>query len=179
MRTYKAANMNKKRRSGKKAQRSGKLAEQELLATDVPYLIYKRYEPYKRLNGGTIFKAQSLEKAGCDYSIFTPHNAGMIEVKSRDSDRLALSALDVKQHEQLAQLSEWGRIALVLARLSGNWYCIPYSIFKEPPRGKKSWNVTELEPYALEQRDGKLLLLAHLDRHYPPPPAPLRQEEDQ
>lgn len=170
VRRRKATPAQKKARvAGKKAQRSGRSAEEELLQTDADALIYKRYEPYKRLNGGTIFKAQALEKSGCDYSIFTPHNAGMIEVKSREADRLALSALDDKQHEQLTQLAEWGRISLVLARLRGDWYCIPYLLFRAPPKGKKSWNREELAPYAVSVRDGLLTLQSHLDKHYPPP----------
>lgn len=155
-------------KAGRKAQKQGKAAEQLLLQTDADALIYKRYEPYRRLSGGTLFKAQALEKSGCDYSIFTPHNAGMIEVKSREADRLALSALDEKQHEQLAQLSEWGRISLVLARLRGQWYCIPYHLFKTPPRGKKSWNRDELIPFTCEWKGGLLHLQKHLDQHYPP-----------
>lgn len=158
-------------KNGKKAQYNGKLAESHLLNTDChSALIYKRHEPYRRLTGGTVFKAQSLEKAGCDYSIYTPHAAGMIEVKSRDSDRIATAALDEKQHQQLAQLSEWGHIALVLARLKEQWYCIPYSDFIEPPKGKKSWNTKELtaSKFKVEQGMGGILCLqSHLDRHYP------------
>lgn len=167
MRVYQSKTKTKSQVRGKRAQSAGKSAEQELLNTDCPYLIYKRYEPYRRLNGGTIFKAQSLEKSGCDYSIFTPTNAGMIEVKSRASDRLALSALDEKQHQQLKQLSEWQRIALVLARLNDEWYCIPYHHFTSPPRGKKSWNKTDLTPYAVTALPcGRLLLQSHIDKHY-------------
>jgi hypothetical protein len=164
--------LSSQKRAGRLAQKQGKSAEEVLLSShDCDALIYKRYEPYRRLNGGTIFKAQSLEKSGCDYSIFTPHNAGMIEVKSREADRLALSALDEKQHEQLAQLGEWGRISLVLARLRGEWYCIPYLLFKTPPSGKKSWNRTDLAPFAVSYCPATacLSLQVHIDRHYPLP----------
>jgi hypothetical protein len=171
MRTYKA---NRKRsgltpaqKRGYKSKMNGREAEELLLNTDIQGLIYKRYEPYKRLTGGKIFKAQATDKAGCDYSVFTASNAGMIEVKSREASRLAVSILDETQQAQLEQLASMNRIALVLARLQGQWYCIPYPIFKAPPKGKKSWSSSDLEPYAVQVKNGVLQLNEHLIRYYP------------
>jgi len=171
MRSYKAtrtrAKLTAAQKRGYKSKLNGKSAEEVLLNTDVDGLIYKRYEPYRRLTGGRIFKAQATEKAGCDYSIFTARNAGMIEVKSRESDRITLKALDETQHAQLERLSTMGRIALVLVRLRGEWYCIPYPIFKTPPKGSKSWSKGQLACYVVEERDGVLRLNEHIHRHYP------------
>lgn len=150
---------------GYKSKINGRKAEEFLLNTDIEGLVYKRYEPYRRLTGGKIFKAQATEKSGCDYSVFTPFASGMIEVKSREADRIALSALDDTQHAQLEQLSTMGCIALVLVRLRGQWYCIPYPIFKVPAKGK-SWGLVALRPYLVDEVDGKLLLNTHLLRHY-------------
>lgn len=150
---------------GYKSKMNGRAAEELLLNTDVEGLIYKRYEPYRRLTGGKIFKAQATEKAGCDYSIFTAYNAGMIEVKSRDADRIPVSALDETQHAQLDALAELGRISLVLVRLRGQWYCVPYPVFKTPMKGK-SWSHADLAPYAVNESDGVLCLNTHLLRLY-------------
>ena len=171
MRTYKAnrktSGLTPAQKRGYKSKMNGREAEELLLNTDIQGLIYKRYEPYRRLTGGKIFKAQATEKAGCDYSVFTASNAGMIEVKSREADRLALSVLDETQHAQLDQLSSMNRIALVLARLRGQWYCIPYPIFKAPKKGKKSWSLSDLEPYTVQVKNGVLQLNEHLIRYYP------------
>lgn len=176
MRQYKPSSLTNKvkssrhKRAGKKAQSSGKQAEQFMLSTDINGLVYKRYEPYKRLTGGTIFKAQSMEKSGCDYSVFTSTCSGMIEVKSRDSDRISLSALDETQHGQLQALSEMGLIALVLVRLTSGWYVIPYPLFKTPPNGKKSWNSADLTALSCQVSvvDGVMLLQSHINKHYTP-----------
>jgi hypothetical protein len=150
---------------GYKSKMNGRTAEELLLNTDIDGLIYKRFEPYRRLTGGKIFKAQATEKAGCDYSVFTAHNAGMIEVKSREADRIPVSALDETQHAQLDALAELGRIALVLVRLRGRWYCVPYPVFKTPVKGK-SWSHDDLAPFTVSEVDGVLCLNSHLIRHY-------------
>lgn len=151
---------------GYKSKMNGRDAEELLLNTDIEGMVFKRFEPYRRLTGGKIFKAQATEKAGCDYSVFTAYNAGMIEVKSREAERIAVSALDETQSNQLEELSSLGRIALVLVRLKGEWYCVPYTIFKTPVKGK-SWSRSELASYAVEEsEDGVLCLNTHLIRHY-------------
>jgi len=150
---------------GYKSKVNGREAEEILLCTDIDGMIFKRFEPYRRLTGGKIFKAQATEKAGCDYAVFTPHNAGMIEVKSREADRVAVSVLDETQQAQLEQLSQMGRIALVLVRLRGEWYCVPYPVFKTPPKGK-SWSKVQLADYAVTSSDGVLSLNTHILRHY-------------
>ena len=170
MRTYRASRKgaltSAAQKRGYKSKVNGRAAEELVLVSDISGLIYKRHEPYRRLTGGKVFKAQATEKAGCDYSVFTSYNAGMIEVKSREADRIALSALDETQHAQLNQLSELGRIALVLVRLRGAWFCIPYQVFKSPPNGVKSWSTASLTPYQVKQVDGVLCLEEHLLRHY-------------
>jgi hypothetical protein len=170
MRTYKASRKrpltSAAQKRGYKSKVNGRDAEELVLVSDIDGMLFKRYEPYRRLTGGKIFKAQATEKAGCDYSVFTAYNAGMIEVKSREADRIALSALDETQHAQLHQLSEMGRIALVLVRLRGEWYCLPYAVFKSPPNGVKSWSISALSTYQVRQVDGVLCLEEHLRRHY-------------
>ncbi len=169
MRSYQAGRkrtpLTPAQKRGYKSKVNGREAEEILLNTDLDGMIFKRFEPYRRLTGGKIFKAQATEKAGCDYSVFTPHNAGMIEVKSREADRVAVSVLDDTQHAQLQQLSDMNRIALVLVRLRGEWYCIPYAVFKTPPKGK-SWAKPALVNYAVSVVDGVLHLNTHILRYY-------------
>jgi hypothetical protein len=90
----------------------------------------------------------------------------MIEVKSREADRVAVSVLDETQQAQLGDLADMGRIALVLVRLRGEWYCVPYPVFKTPPKGKLSWSKADLAGYAVTVSDGVLHLNAHILRHY-------------
>lgn len=169
MRSYlnnrKRSRLTPAQKRGYKSKMNGRSAEELLLNTDIDGLIYKRHEPYRRLTGGKVFKAQATEKAGCDYSVFTAYNAGMIEVKSREADRIPVSALDETQQAQLDALAQMGRIALVLVRLRGAWYCIPYPVFKTPVKGK-SWSHADLAPYAVTETDGVLCLNTHLTRHY-------------
>jgi hypothetical protein len=162
----KRAGLSAAQKRGLKSKLNGRSAEDVLLNTDIEGMIFKRFEPYRRLTAGTIFKAQATEKAGCDYSVFTRHNAGMIEVKSREADRVAVSVLDETQQAQLGDLADMGRIALVLVRLRGEWYCVPYPVFKTPPKGKLSWSKADLADYAVTVSDGVLHLNAHILRHY-------------
>ena len=120
--------------SGYKSKKNGQSAEDEIEATALHYLekgeaeILKRYEPYKRVSGGgKIFKAVYTHKSGCDYSVWLPcGRSGMIEVKSREADRISISAIDEEQRKQLERRHNWGQIALILVRLRGEWYCITY-----------------------------------------------------
>jgi len=138
--------------AGYTAKQNGKDAESLLDKTAEYYastgeaLIYKRYEPYKRVSGGTtrVFKAVYAGKAGCDYSIWLPDGrAGMIEVKSRDSKRIRIDALNDDQHKQLAMMKQFNMLAYVLVRLSDRWFLIDYANWLHPKR--KSHNTEQLQ----------------------------------
>ena len=136
----------KKRLAGLRAKRNGAIAEQVLsdTAKAVPALIYKRYEPYKRVSkgGGKTFRAVYTEKSGCDYSIFLPDGrAGMIEVKSRQT-RINKSAIDETQHHQLLDLLSMGHLAYVLIFIEGEWVLVNYYKFISGPR--KSYTLAQL-----------------------------------
>lgn len=149
--------------AGYTAKQNGKDAESLLDQTAEYYagtgeaLIYKRYEPYKRVSGGTtrVFKAVYAGKAGCDYSIWLPDGrAGMIEVKSRDATRIRIDALNDDQHKQLALMKQFNMLAYVLVRLNDQWYLIDYDKWLHPKR--KSHNISQL------QEIGTLLVVTHI-----------------
>ena len=119
--------------AGLKAKKNGQSAELLLNITAQHYatsgkaLIYKRYEPYKRVSTGKVFKAVYTGKAGADYSIFLPDGrAGMIEVKSRDSDRISISAVSEDQVQQLKKLKEFNQLAYILVRLKTRWFIVDF-----------------------------------------------------
>jgi len=128
----------KKKLAGLRAKRNGQRSEHvlETTASALSLMIYKRYEPYKRISrsGTKSFRAVYLGKSGCDYSVFlSDGRAGMIEVKSRQS-RINKSALDEVQHSQLDNLKKMGHLAYVLIYISECWILVDYSAFMQPDR---------------------------------------------
>ena len=153
----------KKRLAGLRAKRNGQIAEHVLEKTASCFgaLIYKRYEPYKRVSkgGGKSFRAIYTEKSGCDYSFFLPDGkAGMIEVKSRQS-RINKSAIDEVQHTQLLDLLSLGHLAFVLIYISGEWVLVDY--YKFISTEQKSYTLEQLLTIGvhLEVEDGILVNL--------------------
>lgn len=138
----------KRKLAGLEAKKNGSRAEQVLEDTSTYYssslLIYKRYEPYKRVSGkGRVFRAVYAGVAGCDYSIFmSDGRAGMIEVKSRRSNRLQKSALSESQHFQLDQLMKWKHLSFLLIFMCEKWILISYAQFMTTKR--KSHNFEQL-----------------------------------
>lgn len=107
--------------------------------------ICKRYEPYRRVgSGGKVFKATYTERAGCDFELWLADGrAGHIELKSREADRIPKSAIDDMQSAQLSRRLAYGHLALVLVRLRGVWYLVPWERWQEGER--KSHNAKQLE----------------------------------
>lgn len=107
--------------------------------------ICKRYEPYRRVgSGGKVFKATYTERAGCDFELWLADGrAGHIELKSREADRIPKSAIDDTQSAQLSRRLAYGHLALVLVRLRGVWYLVPWDKWGEGER--KSHNAAQLE----------------------------------
>lgn len=133
------------------AKRNGAAAEDEVEALAAQLLnegkaeINKRFEPYKRIGGGTAggFRAVNIGKSGCDYEVLLPDGrAGHLEVKSREADRIPKDALDPVQQAQLARRVAWGQLALVLVRLRGVWFLVPYANWHLGDR--KSHNAAQL-----------------------------------
>lgn len=142
----------KKNMSALAAKRNGASAEEEVEALAARLLlenkaeINKRFEPYKRVGGGTAggFRAVNIGKSGCDYEILLPDGrAGHLEVKSREADRITKDALDPVQQAQLARRVAWGQLAIVLVRLKGVWFVVNYANWHLGDR--KSHNATQLE----------------------------------
>lgn len=122
--------------SGYKSKKNGQSAESILEETALYYKergeaeILKRYEPYKRIGGGSqggMFKAVYTHKAGADYSVWlSDGRAGMLEVKSRESERISIGAIDEEQKAMLERRDKAGQLALILVRLKGEWYLISF-----------------------------------------------------
>lgn len=160
----------KKKLAGLRAKRNGQRGEHIMENTAKFFdsvLIYKRYEPYKRISkssAGKSFRAVYTEKSGCDYSVFLRDGrAGMIEIKSRQS-RINKSAIDETQHHQLLDLKALGHFAYVLIYIEGNWVLIDYHTFLDTD--KRSYTraqLLEIGGYHIIEEDGILVnLLEHL-----------------
>lgn len=113
--------------------------------------ICKRYEPYKRVSSGSgsTFRGTYLGKAGCDYEIHLLNGrSGHLEVKSREGERIELTAVDTTQTAQLKRRLEWGQLALVLVRLANVWVLVPFQRWLWDADGKllerKSHNLRQL-----------------------------------
>jgi len=158
MRKFTAKRRTGKSLSGYKSKKNGQSAEDQVEQSAIHYReagqaeILKRYEPYKRIGGGGrggMFKAVYTGKSGCDYSIFLPDGrAGMIEVKSREAERIYISVIDELQRAQLKRLYEWNQLSLILVRMRGEWYLISYFnwYFNEngEPHSRKSHSIKQL-----------------------------------
>ena len=138
--------------SGLAAKRNGQSAEEAIDNTAIKLLqenkaeINKRYEPYKRVSSGagSVFRGVYLGVSGCDYEIWLPDGrAGMLEVKSREGARIEISAVDDRQSSQLQRRMEWGQLAFVVVRLSGDWFLVPWSKWQRTDR--KSHNLKQLQ----------------------------------
>lgn len=143
--------------AGLAAKRNGQAAEDILEHTAARLLhaglaeINKRYEPYKRVSSGagSTFRGCYLGKSGCDYEIHLMNGkSGHMEVKSREGERIDISAIDETQTAQLLRRLEWGQLALVLVRLQGSWYLVDFRRWLFDVQGKpydrKSHNVKQL-----------------------------------
>ena len=136
--------------AGLEAKRNGADAEAQMEMIANVYMnegtaeICKRYEPYKRVSGGSkTFKAVYAGKSGCDFEIWLPDGrSGHIEMKSREADRITKDAIDDTQSAQLTRRMQWGHIAGVVIRLKGIWYYVEWSRWFEGDR--KSHNVKQL-----------------------------------
>ena len=101
-------------------------------------------------------------KAGADYSIFLPTGkAGMIEVKSRDSDRISISAVSDDQVQQLRKLKEFNQLAYVLVRLKTRWFIVDFANWLRHDR--KSHTALQLAQIGKECRITHIInLLEHI-----------------
>ncbi len=158
--------------SGYKSKKNGQSAEDQVEETAKYYLstgqaeINKRYEPYKRIGGGGsggIFKAVYKGKSGCDYALYLPDGrAGMIEVKSREADRIYISVIDEMQKEQLKRRYDWDQLALILVRMRGEWYLVSYFNWYFNKNGesysRKSHSIKQLSEIGM-----KIHFTTHLD----------------
>ena len=159
----------KKKLAGLRAKRNGQRGEliMEQTAKFVQdALIYKRYEPYKRISksAGKSFRAVYTEKSGCDYSVFLRDGrAGMIEVKSRQS-RINKSAIDETQHHQLLDLKALGHFAYVLIFIEGNWVLIDYHTFLDTDQRSYTFEqLLSIGGHHIIEEDGILVnLLEHI-----------------
>ena len=135
--------------AGLKSKRAGQDAETLLEAQGDIYAaenrarIWKRHEPYKRLGGsklnGGAFRAVYTGRAGCDYQIMLPGGrGGLLELKSRSGDRIRIDAIDDVQRQELALASGWGHLALIVVRLSGEWFLISYENWEHAHRKSHS-----------------------------------------
>lgn len=142
MRLYHRPQRTARQRAGSLAKANGKSAEEVIETLAAYYLseglaeLTKRYEPYRRVGnavGG--FRAVYAGQAGCDYELWLPDGrAGHVEVKSREADRIEKSAIDPFQQAQLQRRIAWGQLAIVLVRLRGEWFYVPFSRWHEGKR---------------------------------------------
>lgn len=153
----------KKKLAGLRAKRNGQRSELILERTAsrlADALIYKRYEPYKRVSKSSSsrsFRAVYTEKSGCDYSVFLKDGrAGMIEVKSRQS-RINKSAIDETQHHQLLDLKSLGHFAYVLIYISEEWILIDYLKFLDSERRSYTLEQLSIIGTQLKEEDGILV----------------------
>ena len=157
--------------SGYKSKKNGQSAEDQVEQSAIHYRktgeaeILKRYEPYKRVGGGAggMFKAVYTGKSGCDYSIYLPDGrAGMIEVKSREADRVYISIIDELQRAQLERLYKWNQLALILVRVRGEWYLVSYFNWyfnkNGEPYSRKSHSIKQLSEIGM-----RLTFSTHLE----------------
>ena len=143
--------------AGKRAQRAGRSAEEQVLSMAALYLqrghaeVIKRYEPFARVSKSAAgaWRGVYAGPAGPDFEIWLPGGkAGMIEMKSRDADRIAISAIDPYQKATLARLTRGGHLALILVRLRDRWFLIEYSEWEIEYR--KSHNAATLTQHGVE-----------------------------
>jgi len=126
----------KQQLSNREAQQSGANAEHLVEQAGIIYestmraRIRKRYEPYKRVGGvgkSGMFKAVNTGASGPDFEVWLDDGrAGLMEVKSRKTGRVQLGAVGATQACDLARMSHWGHLALVLVRLEAEWYLVDY-----------------------------------------------------
>ena len=139
--------------AGLKSKRAGQDAETLLEAQGDIYAsqnrarIWKRHEPYRRLGGsklkGGAFRAVYTGRAGCDYQIMlSDGRGGLLELKSRSGARIRIDAIDDVQRQELSQASEWGHLALIVVRLSGEWFVVLYENWEHAHR--KSHTIKQL-----------------------------------
>lgn len=148
--------------AGLAAKRNGQSAEELIDNTAAVLLqrgfaeVCKRYEPYKRVSSGSgsTFRGCYLGKSGADYELwFSNGQAGHLEVKSREATRIEIGAVDDFQTAQLDRRVKWGQLAFVLVRLSGEWFLVPWSLWRCDAKGeaykRKSHNREQLSEIGL------------------------------
>lgn len=138
--------------SNREAQRSGANAEYLVEQIGLKYesqmiaRIRKRHEPYKRVGGvgrNGLFKAVNTGASGCDFEVWlNDGRAGLMEVKSRKATRVPLGAIGSTQACDLARMTHWGHLALVLVRLCERWYLVEYRAWTHEK--KRSLNAEDL-----------------------------------
>lgn len=152
MRVYQKSKRSLKSLQGLSAKRNGADAETQVELISQQYArdgvaeVSKRYEPYKRLSGGSpsgVFKAAYTGQSGCDFELWLRDGrAGHLEMKSREAERISKEALNNDQQAQLQRRLDWGQLALVLVRLKGEWVLVPYARWHEGTR--KTHNMEQL-----------------------------------
>lgn len=144
--------------AGLSAKRNGQSAEDIVEATSDYYKaqglaeLLKRYEPYKRVSSGSAstFRGVYAGKSGPDYEIWLYNGkGGHLEVKSREADRIPISAIDEEQARMLSLRMAWGQLAYVLVRLRGTWFLVSWYRWRLDENGvvykRKSHNAIQLE----------------------------------
>lgn len=167
--------------AGLAAKRNGQSAEELMDATAAHLLqrgyaeFAKRYEPYRRVSSGSgsTFRGRYLGKSGADYEIwFSNGKAGHLEVKSREGARIEISAVDDFQAAQLDRRVSWGQLAFVLVRLSGEWFLVPWALWRCDASGesysRKSHNLEQLKEIGLSLSEvgGTLSLHAAFESYF-------------
>jgi len=141
---------------GRKARNAGESAEAQVLAITAAAFadrarLRKRPTPTKRLPS----KAPGLKpgqfiacferKSGPDIDVhLVGRPGGLLEIKSTEEPSIALDAVQPDQAAELQAFADLGLLALVLVRVRGQWWLVPWTAWRSPS-GRKSLGPAELD----------------------------------
>ena len=155
----------KRKAGGWKAKKVGESAEEMIIKVGQIYLtqnlaeVRKRPEPYRRIGAAKSngqFTAVPLSKSGPDLDLSLPDGrCGLLEVKSRKSHRIPLSAVGDAQDEALKRRIEWNGFGVILIMLwkegvAAQWWAIDWRRWNQAKeRGYKSLSIDDLNQVAI------------------------------